>query len=178
MKRHERDELLRCATETASTLSLSPADVPIEGYYSEDERLTNYFRLMRALQKAPISRESELTGVSAFQRLRQVTESGLFGPPSRGNYLLSVGIDPLTMALQRAFPEEWNVESLTIGAYECAARSDDFSLVALGALARDSPVLAALRETVVLYAAVGAGAKSSEPEYVWEVDETIQKRAA
>src|SRR5690349_8990226 len=46
MKRHERDELRRCARETASSLSVDPADVPIEGYYSEDERLTEYFRIV------------------------------------------------------------------------------------------------------------------------------------
>jgi hypothetical protein len=51
MKRHEQDELLRCARETASSLSVAAADVPIERYYSEDERLTDYFRLVRSLQQ-------------------------------------------------------------------------------------------------------------------------------
>lgn len=50
MKTHERHELLICARETADALSVAPADVPIEGYYTEDEDLTEYFRLVRALQ--------------------------------------------------------------------------------------------------------------------------------
>jgi hypothetical protein len=29
-----------------------PPDVPVEGYYSTDRDLTEYFRLMRALQKS------------------------------------------------------------------------------------------------------------------------------
>jgi hypothetical protein len=75
MKRHERDELLRCARETASSLSVAAADVPIEGYYSEDERLTEYFRLVRSLQQVPKGRESEVAGLTGFKRLKQVTES-------------------------------------------------------------------------------------------------------
>jgi hypothetical protein len=50
MKRHEREELLGCARETAGALSVAAAEVPVEGYYSEDERLTEYFLLVRVLQ--------------------------------------------------------------------------------------------------------------------------------
>jgi hypothetical protein len=177
MKRHERDELLRCARETASALSVAPADVPIEGYYSEDGHLTEYFRLMRALQGVPKSRESELVHVGAFRRLRQVTESPIFGPPFYGIYLLPVGEDPLAVALKKTFPE-WTVENLTAGAFEYASASADYSLVALAALSRDPVVLTGLRESVVLYAMmVGGSAKLREPEYVWQVDEAIQARA-
>src|SRR4051812_37751581 len=87
MKRHERDELLRCARETASVLSVAPADVPIEGYYTEDEGLTEYFRLVRALQRVPKDRESEVMNLVGFKRLLQVTESPIFGPPSNGRFL-------------------------------------------------------------------------------------------
>jgi hypothetical protein len=179
MKRHERDELLRCARETASSLSVGPADVPIEGYYSEDERLTEYFRLVRSLQQVPKGRESEVAGLTGFKRLKQVTESPIFGPPFSGRFLLSAGEDALSVALKKTFPK-WTVENLMNAAYECAADSPDFSLVALAALSRDAVVLAALRESVVLYAMAVAGCKAvpSEPEYVWKVDEIIQQRAA
>ena len=178
MKRHERDELLRCARETAAAVSVAPADVPIEGYYSEDEGLAEYFRLVRALQQVPRGRESEVAGLTGFKRLRQVTESPIFGPPFSGRFLLSVGEDALSVALKKTFPE-WTVENLASEAFECAAESPDFSLVALAALARDPVVLTALRESVVLYAmAFGGAAMRSEPEYVWEVDEVIRQRAA
>jgi hypothetical protein len=178
MKRHERDELLRCARETASSLSVAAADVPIEGYYSEDERLTEYFRLVRSLQRISKGRESEVAGLTGFKRLKQVCESPIFGPPFNGRFLLSVGEDALSVALKKTFPA-WTAENLTNAAYECAAESSDFSLVALAALSRDAVVLAALRESMVLYAmAVGGSAMRSEPEYVWEVDEIIQQRAA
>jgi len=42
MKWHERGELLTCARRVAATLGVSPADVPIEGYYGEDEDLAEY----------------------------------------------------------------------------------------------------------------------------------------
>jgi hypothetical protein len=176
MKRHERDELLRCAKETASALSVAPAEVPIEGYYTEDEQLTEYFRLIRALQHVPRGLESEVADLVSFRRLRQVTESSIFGPPFNG-FLLSVGEDTLSVALKKTFPE-WTVKNITDTAYACASASSDFSLVALAALSRDAVVLAALRESVVLYAmAVGGSAMRNEPEYVWEVDEIIRQRA-
>ena len=178
MKGHERDELLRCARVTARALSVAPADVPIEGYYTEDERLTEYFRLVRTLQNIPKGRESEVENLAGFKRLKQVTESPIFGPPFNGLFLLSVGEDALAVALKKTF-SEWTVENLTNRAYQCVAESSDFSLVALAALSRDPVVLAALRESVVLYAmAVGGSAMRSEPEYIWEVDEIIQQRAA
>ncbi|HEY2909637.1 MAG TPA: hypothetical protein VGI99_05300, partial [Gemmataceae bacterium] len=75
MKRHERGELLKCARETANALSVPAADVPIEGYYAEDEKLTEYFRLVRCLQQVPWSRQLDVAGLSSFQRLKQVAES-------------------------------------------------------------------------------------------------------
>ena len=177
MKGHERGELLSCARETASVLSVAPADVPIESYYSEDEGLTNYFRLMRALQRVLKDRASEVANLVGFKRLKQVTESPIFGPPCNSESLLSAGEDALSVALKNTFPE-WTVPNLTKMAYDCAADSSDFSLVALAALSRDAVVLTALRESVVLYAeAVAGSAMWSEPEYIWEVDEILQQRA-
>jgi hypothetical protein len=178
MKRHERGELLACAKDTTKALSVAPADVPIEGYYTEHQQLTEYFRLMRALQNVPSSRAIEVAETSSFRRLKQVTESPIFGPPANGPYLLSMGKDALTVALEKTFPH-WTVPNLTQAAYHCAAGSTDFSLVALAALARDAVVLAALRESVVLYVAAAAGcAMPQEPEYVWQVDEMVEQRAA
>ena len=178
VKRHERGELLRCARETAAVLCVAPADVPVEGYYAEEEPLAEYFRLVRALQRTPTERESEVINLAGFKRLRRVVESPIFGPSARGSFLLSAGEDALSVALRETFPQ-WTVENLTDKAYECAVNSSDFSLVALAALSRDAVVLTATRESVVLYAlAVGGAAMWHEPEYVWEVDEMIQQRAA
>jgi hypothetical protein len=177
MKRHEAGELLACTRETAQVLGVAPAETPIEGYYSESEELTEYFRLMLALQREPRSREAELVGRPAFQRLRAVAESPLFGSPTGGSNLLNAGMDPLSIAMDRTFPQ-WTVASLTAAAYDVASASDDYSLVALAALAGDSVVLAALRETVVLYAIAMSGAiQDAKPEYVWQVDPEIQRRA-
>jgi hypothetical protein len=153
------------------------ADVPIEGYYTEDEQLTRYFRLMRALQSVPKDRESELTGHAGFARLKQVTGSRIFGPPAGQDSILPSGNDCLTVALGQTFPN-WSIPFITDRAYDIAVGSDDISLVALAALSRDPVVLAALRESVVLYAAVMAGsAFVHEPEYVWQVDKLLADRA-
>ncbi len=177
MKAHERDELLICARAIAAALSVEPADVPIEGYYTEDEALTEYFRLVRALQGVSSDRSLEIPDLDALQRLQQVTTSRIFGKAS-GSGLLPGGKDALTHGMERALPN-WSIATLTQAAYEYALSSDDYSLVALAALSRDSVVLAALRESVVLYAICMAGC-SAEPvqyEYVWAVDDVIQSRA-
>jgi hypothetical protein len=140
-------------------------------------RVERHFRFIRTLQQVPKERESEVASLAGFKRLQQVTESPIFGPPFHGLFLLSVGQDALSVALKKTFPE-WTVENLTEAAYSSAAESSDFSLVALAALSRDAVVLAALRESVVLYAMAVAGCMPSDPEYVWEVDEIIQQRAA
>ncbi len=99
MKAHERAELLRFARESAQVLSVPPADVPIEGYYSEDELLAEHFRLLRALQQVAASRERELTDCDGFRRLKQLTQSGLFGRPQDRDYPLPAGEDSLFVAL-------------------------------------------------------------------------------
>ncbi|MFH5803117.1 hypothetical protein [Alienimonas sp. DA493] len=182
MKPHERGELLDAARETAAALSVAPATGPVEGYYAEDEALTEYFQLVRALQDVSAGREPEVAGLPGYRRLREVTGSPLFGPSTQTGDLLPAGKDPLSRALGKTFPDDWAVETLTAAAYaEAAADEDDCSLVALAALARDAVPLAALRETAVLYAAVMAGGSplvEQQPEYIWSVDETICERAA
>src|SRR4029079_15725650 len=62
MKSHERGELRDAARSVASALDLDPAkgrDDPVEGYYTEDARLTEYFRLMRSLQAVDDRRRPE-----------------------------------------------------------------------------------------------------------------------
>jgi hypothetical protein len=180
MKKHEGEELLGCARVTAEALGVSPADVPIEGYYTETPQLSEYFRLMRALQGVDSRRAPAVDHLPHFRRLKQVGESGLFGASHDSRYLLSTGADPLTRALEQdPFPKSWSIANLTKQAGVIAAQSTDFSLVALAALACDAVVLTALRESVVLYARLTFCRRLPEEpfEYIWNVDETIAARA-
>lgn len=85
MKVHERGELLHCARRVAATLEVAPAVVPIEGYYTEDQQLTEYFRLMRALQVISDKRTSEVASLPEFQRLLDVTSAPLYGKAMKRN---------------------------------------------------------------------------------------------
>ena len=97
--------------------------------------------------------------------------------PAVGDTLIRHGRDPLSVALHDG--TEWSVQALTRAARDAAADSEDFSLVALAALAADTVVLAALRETVVLYAEmVATGMPPPEIVYEWAVDDEIAARAA
>jgi hypothetical protein len=175
MKKHERGELLDCAKGVANALNLMPGDAPVEGYYSEEPELTDYFRLVRTLQSTPLEQESRVKALPQFRRLLEVTSSPIFGQPIRAR-LLPVGRDPLSAALNEASsPEEWTLASLTKAAARIASATDDYSLVGLASRAEDSVVLTALRESVVLYAetVLMGVAPPVSPVFVWKVDEGL-----
>jgi hypothetical protein len=178
MKPHERGELLRCAHQVAAVLEVTPKAVPVEGYYTEDQQLTEYFRLIRALQDVDKERTPAVVSLPEFQRLRDVTSAPLYGKPIWGNGLLPAGRDALSQALFDTSPE-WNAQRLTETAYRVAGETDDFSLVGLAALARDATVITALRESVVLYAEImlGFAARPRRPKYIWKVDKELAEQA-
>jgi hypothetical protein len=179
MKTHERAELLACARVVSRLLSVGPADVPVEGYYTEDAELTEYFRRMRALQVEPPASEAVVAKVPEFRRLRAVTTSPMFGKQRPGGSLFPGGVDPLTEALEQIAANEWCVATIAAKAREIVQASDDFSLVGLAAWSGDAVVLTALRETVVLYAMVGRGMppRPEEIRYEWRVDPELEQRA-
>jgi hypothetical protein len=178
MKGHERTELLVCAQRVSTALHQAPADVPVEGYYSEEAALTTYFRLVRALQVVSLERASEVEAIPEFHRLLTVTSSPIFGSPVRER-LLPRGRDPLSAALHAVDMAQWSVPLLTAEAAKAARATDDISLVGLAARAEDPVVLAALRESVVLYAEFVLGSALVLPrvDYVWQVDPALAAAA-
>jgi hypothetical protein len=176
MKRNEGSELLRCAREVAWSLHVAPANVPVEGYYAEDKDLIEYFRLLRALQEEPNSRVGAVERLPAYERLYAVTSSPLFGRPRNEDKLLPVGHDALSDALEKLAPH-WTIPALTAAAEQAARALDDYSLVGLAARTRDPVVLAALRESVVLYAEVMFGMVYEPPIVEWRVDAELASQA-
>jgi hypothetical protein len=178
MKRHERGELLNCARRVAAALRVAPADVPVEGYYTENHQLTEYFRLMRALQAAGEESKPVVASLSEFQRLLEVMSSPLYGRPIVTGKLLPTGRDALSEALYATMPE-WNLPRLLEAAYKAANEGDDFSLVGLAARTQDAVVLTATRESVVLYAelAYGAAPFRQPPKYIWDVNKKLAQQA-
>jgi hypothetical protein len=175
MQPHERGELLSCARTVAEILSIMPAPVPAEGYYAEDPHLTEYFSLMRALQETAENRTAEVAALPEFRRLLQVSSAPLYGRPVQREKLLPVGRDALSEALRATVP--WTVERLTTTACAAAREADDISLVGLAARVQDSVVLAALRESVVLYGEMVVGALPPTREFLWQVDDELAKGA-
>lgn len=178
MKRHERGDLLRCARRVAEALRATPADVPVEGYYAEDAQLTEYFRLVRALQVVDVRATSLVDSLSEFKRLLEVTSAPLYGRPQYADKLLPTGRDALTEALIATFPN-WTGPSLKAAAYNKALELDEISLVGLAARAQDAVVLTAVRESVVLYAEIVTGSllEPPQPQYVWDVDKDLARSA-
>jgi len=178
IKWHERLDLFDCAKKVVGALGIAPADVPIEGYYATDPQLTDYFRMMRALQAVDERRTHEVERLPEYRRLRDVTSAPLYGQPVDRGKLLPAGRDPLSQALEDTQPD-WSVEELTAAAHATAQSTDDISLVGLAARIRDPVVLAALRETVVLYAEdlLGCAGIEDQPQYVWQVDKDLAAQA-
>jgi len=177
MKLHEAGELLACAQAVCGELQARPATGPVEGYYTENQSLTMYFQCMRALQAMSADKRHVVEHHPAFRRLLAVASSPMFGSASEGRHLFPMMWDPLTRALEAMAPN-WTIERLTSAAHDEVASSDDFSLVGLAALAKDALVLAALRETTVLYAyTVAMSARWREPKFEWRVDDALADRA-
>jgi hypothetical protein len=176
IKRHESSTLLDCARQLASDLSIAPAEVPVEGYYTEDKSLTEYFRLMRALQGEDDSRERDIRHDKAYRRLKDVTESPIYGSPVESERLIKKSRDVLYAALETT-SDDRTIDAIASAAYKLAIDSDEYSLVALGALTRDAVVLTALRESVVLYADVPCFGLPPEEKYKWLVDPVVAERA-
>jgi len=107
VKPHERGELLDCARKVANVLGVRPRDGPVEGYYSEHPQLTEYFKLIRALQEVPKDRISVLAGLFKCERLLTVTSAALYGRSRDEDKLLSAAENALTRALSDCQPE-WN----------------------------------------------------------------------
>ena len=180
MMQHERGELLGCARRVAETLRTKPADVPVEGYYADDEQLTEYFRLVRALQGVSEGARSAVDSLPEFQRLLAVTAAPLYGRAQHNGNLLPAGRDALSQALLDTRP--WTAPGLTAAAYTAALKTDDISLVGLAARVRDAVVLTATRESVVLYAEIMVGSALGMrwhpiPRYVWNVDDDLARHA-
>ena len=133
---------------------------------------------MRALQGVSDAAAPSVAGLPEFKRLKAVTSSPLFGRSDPNGKLLPTGNDPLALALLETKPT-WTLAGLTAAAYEIAMRTNDISLVGLAARVRDAVVLAATRESVVLYARGGVRGSLREwnPPYVWKVDEDLTRQA-
>lgn len=180
MKPHESDELLSCARVVSAALGVSPSEGPVEGYYGETPALTEYFQLMRSLQAIADHRRPLVAGSWEFQRLEAVASSRLFGAPGGAGHLLPMGRDSLYKALAAGPMEGWSIEGIVEKARAAAVADDDYSLVGLAALAGDPVVLAATRESTVLYAIAfcASALHPREPKYVWQVSSDLARQAA
>jgi hypothetical protein len=178
MKSHERGELLECTRRVAETLQITASDVPIEGYYAESEQLTEYFRLMRTLQETPEAAMPRVESLPEFKRLRDVASSPIYGPVQDVEKLLPRGCDALSQALLQEIPD-WTVAGLTAAAARIARETDDISLVGLAARIEDSVLLAATRESVILYGMAILGLEDPNApriEYIWKVHEDLARQ--
>jgi hypothetical protein len=178
MKRQESGELLGCARRVAGALQAAPAEVPVEGYYAENDLLSEYFRLVRALQEIDEGAKSSVESLQEFRRLRDVLSAPLYGQPAYNGKLLPAGRDALSRALHETFPD-WSVAGLVALACSRARETDDFSLVGLAARVQDAVVLTAVRESVVLYAerVVASALRPPRPRYAWDVDKELAEQA-
>lgn len=176
VREQERGELLQNARDLANTLNVVPQHVPVEGYYAESPDLTEYFLLLRALQALPADTATRVRDVPSYRRLKDVTSSPLYGESHEGDSLFPQGNDALASALEGT--TEWTVPNLMTGAHQVAKANDGFALVTLAALIRDPVVLAALRESVVLYARSVTLGAFVPPRYDWRVDPELAERAA
>jgi hypothetical protein len=179
MKCLEVDRLLPAAERVASVLGISPAEGPVEGYYGESESLTRYFRWMRALQQVSDNSRAHVASLPDFDLLWSVTQSPLYGVASDAPVLLPARRDALYFALDGLPPAQWTIPDIVEASHREAIARDDCSLVGLACRARDAVCIAALRESVVLYAevAMAMAARLVRVRYAWAADPELSAAA-
>jgi hypothetical protein len=180
IKRHETGALLDSARTVAAHLGLErDGGAPLEGYYGESPHLTEYFQWMRSLQSTPAERVLEVADLPAYKRLLALASSPHLGRPIDTGKLLPRARDALAAALLATRPD-WTISAVMNAAKVSAHETGDVSLVGLAALAGDDVAVAALRETVVLYAEliVTGIPQPVKHDFVWEVSPELAARAA
>lgn len=177
MKFFEVKKLLPAATKLVELLSLSVADVPVEGYYVENEDLTEYFLKVKTLQNCKNGEERRVENEDSYKILSKTLSSEIFGYGQKSGFFPQ-RLDSLYYALMDIPVDNWKVLTLTEAAYKFSDKNNDISLVGIAASLRDSVVLTALRESVALYGAVVAGCAMEQPtiRYKWNVDPELENK--
>jgi hypothetical protein len=173
MKSYEAATLLPLAETACAALNLSPAMIPVEGYYTESAELEKFFRLVRALQDSKTSEVSPGSWQNAINRLREVFTSPAMGRIEDSDRVLPRTTSPFGEALR--ILANWSIVGLTRQAQQLV-RKDDAGLVAVAAATGDAIALCVARESVALIAAVEF-AEAESPPFVWEVSERVAEVA-
>lgn len=175
MKRFEVGALLPAASKLVELLSLSLVDVPVEGYYTENEDLTKYFLKIKTLQNCTNEDQSRVVNEDSYKKLSKTMSSEIFGYGKKSGFFPQ-RLDSLYYALMDVPVNDWKVSTITEVAYELSEKNNDISLTGIAASLKDSVVLTALRESIALYGAVAAGCAMEPPEirYEWNVDSKLE----
>jgi hypothetical protein len=103
-----------------------------------------------------LSRKSTVDRLGEYRSLVGVVASPLFGVSVGSYWLLPIGRDVLSAALDETAPDRWSIEGVVEEAGRRARTTDDISSVGLAAWVGAPVVIAAFRESAVLYFLQGA----------------------
>lgn len=173
--RHEHHELLDAARTVARMVGVPPYDGEVEGRYSADPLLEEYFRIVRALQRIDEREHGRVAQAPEFKRLSQVLSSPIFGSMHRTGVLLPRGMDPLAVALRSA--PDWTLGELVRVAHDVAAKHDDCSLIGMASATQDPVAMVALLDPTVLYFEDSTFGNPPVPVYHWSVTPALAHRA-
>lgn len=173
MKVYEVTTLLPLAETACKAFGLSPAMVPVEGYYAESDELERFFRLIRSLQHAEMREVSSRSGMNAIDRLREVFTSPAMGRVEENDRVLNRTNSPFGAALRLL--ADWSIDGLSRRAQQLV-RNDDAGLVAVASVTGDPIAIGVARESVALTAHVEL-AEVDLPHFVWAVSKDVARVA-
>lgn len=174
MKVYEVATLLPLAESACKALDLSPAMVPIEGYYAESAELERFFRLIRAMQLAEMRELPAGPGASAIRQLRKVYGSPAMGRVAQNQNVLPRTDSPFGEAL--GILADWSIDGVSRLAQRLV-RDDDCGLIALAAASGDPLALCVARETLALSGLI-MQMEADLPQFVWAVSGHVASVAA
>jgi hypothetical protein len=173
MKTYEVATLLPLAETACKTLDLSPAMVPVEGYYVESSELERFFRCIRILQSTEMRQVLPNQAEQAIQRLREVFVSPAMGRVEESDRVLPRTNSPFGEALQTL--ADWSINDLCRQAQQLV-RNDDAGLVAVASVTGNPIALCVARESVALTADIML-AEVESSNFIWAVSKHLAEVA-
>jgi len=182
MKKYEVKILLPLIKEIFQNIDIQKKNFPIEGYYYENEDLTEYFNYVKTLKTLNNDYKPKIENMQGYKKLLNILCSGLYGNYYFNESILPITKDPIYRTLENLSFDNWKSEKIIKTAFSIIKEENDFSIISLGIIKKDPIILTALRESVALYSDIFVGSAPNltvkyEYKYIWNVSNEIQNKA-
>lgn len=170
MKEYEAAVLLPLAASACEKLNIQAADCEIEGYYSENDELIRFFKLIRSLQNTESLDVLPAVELEEIRLLRKALNSPAMGRRIESSKILPRTSSPFGQAMSDL--SEWSIDGLSHMAKQMVTDTDS-GLIAVASATGDPVAIGVARESQALMADLEM-AEVDIPTYNWDVSSDVR----